>query len=242
MSAHTRPDSAMAAVAKPRRIPMACVNCRAGKIRCISIENGQPCARCTKRRLECEYLAVPDEQALSGSTTDGRRRSRKPPPPSGPPSHMAPGWTQAPQGYGESGRGNQPQPSQDFFRPQIASQFNPDPGVPGPMTQPNRYPPQPQYPAGGDYIPSNYGGNAFQPPLPQLGHPSSSLPNQKPGVPEYPSEYQQYFANFGLNNVSYPADMFPGRCTCVPGGPCYCGKALWRIFTDLVVKEETNMS
>ncbi|KAJ7438974.1 hypothetical protein FB451DRAFT_1192352 [Mycena latifolia] len=225
MSTHTQPDSAMAAFIQPRRIYMACVNCRAGKVKYISPGDDQPCARCTNRRLECEYLAVPKGQPQSGSTTDGRRRSRKPPPPSGPTLHMPPGWTQASQGCGASDRGNPPQPSQGFSPPQTASQFNPGPSVPTPMSQPNRYPPKSQYPPGGDYIPYNYAGSEFQAPLPQLGHQSSNLANQQPAAPEYHSEYQQYFANFGLNDVSYPADIYPGRCTCVPGGPCYCGGA-----------------
>ncbi|KAJ7476560.1 hypothetical protein FB451DRAFT_1557405, partial [Mycena latifolia] len=104
MSTPTRPDSAMETFTKPTRIYMACVNCRAAKVKCLSSGDGQPCSRCTKKRLECEYLAVPDEQAQSGSTTDSRRRSRKPPPPSGPTPHVPPGWTQAPPGYGASDR------------------------------------------------------------------------------------------------------------------------------------------
>ncbi|KAJ7476588.1 hypothetical protein FB451DRAFT_1173454 [Mycena latifolia] len=171
----------MATFTKPTRIYMACMNCRAGKVKCLSSGDGQPCARCTKRSLECEYLTVPNEQARSGTTSDSGRRSRKQPPaPSAPASHMSPGWTQAPAGYGASSRGSQPQPSQVFHPPHTASQGNPGPGVP------NRYLPQPQHFAGGDHIPQNYGGTAAQPPPPQLAHPSSRLPNQQPGYAAAP--------------------------------------------------------
>ncbi|KAJ7478947.1 hypothetical protein FB451DRAFT_1172075 [Mycena latifolia] len=189
MSTHTRPDSAMATLTKATRIYMACVNCRAGKVKvgfyaapCISSGDGQPCARCTKKRLECEYLAVPNEQARSGTTSDsGRRSRRQPPAPSAPASHMSAGWTQAPHGYQASPRGSQPQPNPGFGPPQTASQCNPSPSVSAPIIQPNRYPPQPHHFAGGDNIPYNYGGTAPQPPTPQLAHPSSRQLNQQPG-------------------------------------------------------------
>ncbi|KAJ7447675.1 hypothetical protein FB451DRAFT_1188202 [Mycena latifolia] len=215
MSTQTRPDSGMAAFTAPRRISMACVKCRAGKVKCISPEDGRPCARCTKRRLECEYLPVPDEQARSGSTTGPRRRSRKqPPPPSAPTPHLPSGSIQAPRGYGGSGRGSPPYPVQGYFPPQSSSQFNPGTVGPTPMIEPNRYPPQPQHHVAGDYIPYNNAATVNQLPL---GHPPSRLPNQQPGAPGYPSEYQQYLANFGRNDISHPAAMFPRRCTCVPG-------------------------
>ncbi|KAJ7447673.1 hypothetical protein FB451DRAFT_1188200 [Mycena latifolia] len=143
MSNHPRPDSGMAAFSQPTRIYMACVNCRAGKIKCISPGNGQPCARFTKRRLECEYLPVPDEQARAGSTTNAGRRSRKqPPPPSTPTPHLPSGSTQAPRSYGGSDRGSPPYPVQGYFPPgpqQSSSQFNPEPTDPARLIEPTRY-------------------------------------------------------------------------------------------------------
>ncbi|KAJ7677635.1 hypothetical protein B0H17DRAFT_111079 [Mycena rosella] len=43
-----------------RRVYIACLNCRKRKIKCLS-ENSDPCARCIKMGLHCEYLPVADE-------------------------------------------------------------------------------------------------------------------------------------------------------------------------------------
>ncbi|KAJ7456128.1 hypothetical protein FB451DRAFT_1277046 [Mycena latifolia] len=225
MSTHTRPDSAMEAFTQPRRIYIACVNCRARKVKCISPEDGQPCARCTKKRIECEYLAVPEEQARSSSTAPGGQRSGKHPPrPSASTPQMPPAWAQAPPGYGGSNRGN-PQHSGQGYYPQNASQYHAVPGGPPPMTQPDRYPAQPQYPAAGGHHAYNHGGVQNQQPRPQNVHSPSGLPHPQAGAPGYPSDYQQYLANFGLNDGSYPASMYPRRCTCPPGVRCFCGGA-----------------
>ncbi|KAJ7447677.1 hypothetical protein FB451DRAFT_1188205 [Mycena latifolia] len=213
MSTNPRPDSGMAAVTAPRRISMACVKCRAGKV---------------KVGLGFYPASLPDDQARSGSTTDAGRCSRKqPPPPSAPMKKNRTKsklqqllYSTASRGYGGSDRGGTPYPVQGYFPPQSSSQFNPGPVGPTPVIEPNRYPPQPQNHVAGDYIPYNFAGTVNHP---HLAHPSPRLPNQQPGAPGYPSEYQQYFANFGLNDISYPAAMLPRGCTCVPGGPCYCG-------------------
>ncbi|KAJ7476551.1 hypothetical protein FB451DRAFT_1173414 [Mycena latifolia] len=178
MSTHTRPDSAMATFTKPARMYMACMNCRAGKVKVDIL--------CCPPRDDIDLLISVYPRETASLARVAPRRGSNPPSPSGPTPHVPAGWTQAPPGYGASGRGSHPQPSQDFFPPQTASQFTPGPGVPAPMTQPNRYPPQPQHFAGGDYIPYNYGGTATQPPPtqpppPQLAHPSSRLPYQQPG-------------------------------------------------------------
>ncbi|KAJ7433808.1 hypothetical protein FB451DRAFT_1195874 [Mycena latifolia] len=172
MSTHRQPDYAMAAFIQPRRIYMACVNCRAGKVKTTFTE-------ATSALGTYSTHAARMDSGFSGVRSIGQRK----------PATAEPGLLPA----------------------KTASQFNPGPSVPTPMTQPNRYPPKSQYPPGGDYIPYNYGGSAFQAPLPQLGHPSSNLANQQPAAPEYHSEYQHYFANFGHNDVSYPADIYPGR-------------------------------
>ncbi|KAF8812356.1 hypothetical protein BYT27DRAFT_6415797 [Phlegmacium glaucopus] len=43
-----------------KRVPIACTNCRAGKLRCRPVESGDSasCERCFKRRLPCEYRPV----------------------------------------------------------------------------------------------------------------------------------------------------------------------------------------
>ncbi|KAJ7448328.1 hypothetical protein FB451DRAFT_1187755 [Mycena latifolia] len=145
------------------------------------------------------------------------------PPPSVTTTHLPPGWTQAPRGYGGSDRGSPPYPVQDCCPPQSSSQSNPGPVGPTPMIEPNCYPPQPQNPAARDYIPYSFASTANQPPL---AHPSS---NQQPGAPGHPSEYQQYLANFGLNAISHPAVMFPN-----PRGTFFEGMShgLWDVPRD----------
>ncbi|KAJ7176082.1 hypothetical protein C8R43DRAFT_1230310 [Mycena crocata] len=80
-----------------RRTIMACSNCRKRKIRCMTPEQPpvNPCARCVKRNLHCEYVAAPEPEYYSNSgnadfpTQDlpdaGPTRSRTPAPPT---------WTQ----------------------------------------------------------------------------------------------------------------------------------------------------
>ncbi|KAJ7818771.1 hypothetical protein B0H14DRAFT_3739519 [Mycena olivaceomarginata] len=46
-----------------RRTLMACTNCRKRKMRCITTEQPptNPCARCTKKGLPCEYVSVEED-------------------------------------------------------------------------------------------------------------------------------------------------------------------------------------
>ncbi|KAJ7830637.1 hypothetical protein B0H14DRAFT_2593184 [Mycena olivaceomarginata] len=46
-----------------RRALMACTNCRKRKMRCITTEQPptNPCARCTKKGLPCEYVSAEDD-------------------------------------------------------------------------------------------------------------------------------------------------------------------------------------
>ncbi|KAJ6541066.1 hypothetical protein DFH09DRAFT_1175059 [Mycena vulgaris] len=56
---------------KRRRTIIACSHCRKRKIRCITTEQPpkNPCARCTKRNLACEYVAAPDQELNSTAQT-----------------------------------------------------------------------------------------------------------------------------------------------------------------------------
>ncbi|KAJ7685928.1 hypothetical protein B0H17DRAFT_1072941 [Mycena rosella] len=49
---------------KRRRTILACSHCRKRKIRCITTEQPpkNPCARCARRHLPCEYIAAPDQE------------------------------------------------------------------------------------------------------------------------------------------------------------------------------------
>ncbi|KAJ7112287.1 hypothetical protein C8R44DRAFT_741976 [Mycena epipterygia] len=52
---------------RPRRTLVACSNCRRLKRKCITKERltRNPCARCTKRGLPCEYIAVAEQEKSS---------------------------------------------------------------------------------------------------------------------------------------------------------------------------------
>ncbi|KAJ7207017.1 hypothetical protein C8J57DRAFT_1484686 [Mycena rebaudengoi] len=52
---------------KRRRAYVACTNCRQRKVRCVSLSEvgDEPCNRCSKRGLKCEYIAIPDCQETS---------------------------------------------------------------------------------------------------------------------------------------------------------------------------------
>ncbi|KAJ7619720.1 hypothetical protein FB45DRAFT_1096182 [Roridomyces roridus] len=55
-----------------KRAPRACIQCRKRKIRC-NVTNGydNPCERCARRKLDCEYISVAEETERSpgGDTT-----------------------------------------------------------------------------------------------------------------------------------------------------------------------------
>ncbi|KAJ7476589.1 hypothetical protein FB451DRAFT_1460771 [Mycena latifolia] len=158
----------MAVFTKPTRIHMACVNCRAGKIKVV-----------ISFYLACDnvYLLASAYPWKTASLVRAALRggSNQLHPPSAPTPHIPPGWTQAPQGYGASHRGP-PDPNQGLHPPLIASQLSSGHGVPAPVTLPNRYLAEVQYPAGGEYIPCTYGGPANQSPgLARAGHPLLGL-------------------------------------------------------------------
>ncbi|KAJ6579300.1 hypothetical protein B0H10DRAFT_915212 [Mycena sp. CBHHK59/15] len=56
-------------VVKQHRTIMACTNCRRRKIRCLTSEQPpiNPCARCTKKNFQCEYVAVTHQSLTSSS-------------------------------------------------------------------------------------------------------------------------------------------------------------------------------
>ncbi|KAJ7513111.1 hypothetical protein B0H11DRAFT_2303320 [Mycena galericulata] len=72
MSTSTPPTHSGRRRPKRSRTLVACSNCRKRKIRCITSEKPpkNPCARCTKKNLDCEYLAIedPDDYSPSPST------------------------------------------------------------------------------------------------------------------------------------------------------------------------------
>ncbi|KAJ6467851.1 hypothetical protein C8R45DRAFT_1219021 [Mycena sanguinolenta] len=60
---------------KRRRTLMACLNCRKRKLRCITTEQPpkNPCARCTKKNLPCEYVPATEHDDQSSSHSSSPR-------------------------------------------------------------------------------------------------------------------------------------------------------------------------
>ncbi|KAJ7176311.1 hypothetical protein C8R43DRAFT_943096 [Mycena crocata] len=79
MSASNHP-SASSSSSRSKRVIIACTNCRKRKIRCLTSEQPpiNPCERCAKKGLQCEYIPVPDQPDYSA---DGAASS---------PSHSGP--------------------------------------------------------------------------------------------------------------------------------------------------------
>ncbi|KAJ7456150.1 hypothetical protein FB451DRAFT_1183938 [Mycena latifolia] len=118
MFAHPPPNSTEPLARRPKRVYIACVHCRRRKVKCITSQESQPCARCIKKGLKCDYLSVPEQQARSASTTHGQEASDQNPLP--PTPYMASTRNNTPQSY----EGN-PLPSGHLYRPpQNDSQFN----------------------------------------------------------------------------------------------------------------------
>ncbi|KAJ7478286.1 hypothetical protein FB451DRAFT_1172621 [Mycena latifolia] len=66
-----QPPAAPFAISMRRRTILACSNCRKRKIRCITTEQPpkNPCARCVKKGLTCEYVAAPEgEEHLTSAS------------------------------------------------------------------------------------------------------------------------------------------------------------------------------
>ncbi|KAJ7858342.1 hypothetical protein B0H14DRAFT_2577755 [Mycena olivaceomarginata] len=73
---------------RPRRVIIACTNCRKRKIRCLTLEDTpvNPCDRCSKKGLKCEYVTITNQREDSESTNPplerGPSHSSSNPPPS----------------------------------------------------------------------------------------------------------------------------------------------------------------
>ncbi|KAJ6599154.1 hypothetical protein DFH09DRAFT_1130278 [Mycena vulgaris] len=126
-----------------RRAMIACTNCRKRKIKCVTTEEPprHPCARCTKRSLPCEYVAVDEDSPTPESL----------PLPSGPYYPSSPSYPNYPSSPPGGAYPYQPQSP-------YGSQWNPPQPAPG-------YPGQSQAQSTTYRSPSAYGsghgGNMF---------------------------------------------------------------------------------
>ncbi|KAJ7485864.1 hypothetical protein FB451DRAFT_66409 [Mycena latifolia] len=183
-----------------KRAGIACSNCRRRKIKCISSGPAQePCERCAKRDLSCEYVAVAD--STQQNPPQGRSSKHDTPPQMGAhtptaPSHFRdsyyhpspytnyvppPAFQVEPQGF-------------NYAHPSLYATKSPQRVQPSPIHDSNKYPQPPalkgpQSPYGAS--PSGYGMFA----------PADLWPWHQ--ATEYPS-------------------MQLHACICAPG-PCFCG-------------------
>ncbi|KAJ7179904.1 hypothetical protein C8R43DRAFT_381464 [Mycena crocata] len=131
-----------------RRAMIACTNCRKRKIKCVTTEEPprNPCARCTKRALSCEYVAV-DEDSTPESPVSQLPSVPYPSPYNSGTAYSNPG---VPTGY-------MPSPSY----PPYNGQWNPPPSQSHPSFSTPVYPTQ----NGASYNRQQYGpgpgGNPF---------------------------------------------------------------------------------
>ncbi|KAJ7085127.1 hypothetical protein B0H15DRAFT_802083 [Mycena belliarum] len=201
MSNYPRPAPAMEAFTQPRRIYIACLNCRARKVKCISPEDGTSCARCTKKGVQCEYLAVPEEHARSAAPAP-RPGGQKIAQSATPSLYPSPAWNH-PQGYAEASSGQSV--GRGYYPSQNAPQFPSGSGGAAPAANPNRPPPPSQYPTGGSRDLQSHSGCQ---PQPQFPYPPPGVSHQQPGASEWPSGYVQYLETLEYNAPSgYSSQM-----------------------------------
>ncbi|KAJ7904426.1 hypothetical protein B0H14DRAFT_604388 [Mycena olivaceomarginata] len=152
-----------------KRAMIACKLCRKRKIKCVTTEEPprHPCARCTKRGLTCEYVAVEEEEP------DSPLHAMFPPYGNAAPRYPTPGAPAT--GYASPYASPQPQFdqwNQSQTRPVQAGYPGQAPGYNSPYAPPNQnsygtyqgypgqYAFQPQYPAA---APTNHWAHGSMP-------------------------------------------------------------------------------
>ncbi|KAJ7026782.1 hypothetical protein C8F04DRAFT_1296110 [Mycena alexandri] len=74
-----RPQHLPAVFLNRRRNIIACTNCRKRKIRCLTPEEPpeNPCERCVKRGLRCEYITVANQQGSAKNKGEAEHTSKR---------------------------------------------------------------------------------------------------------------------------------------------------------------------
>ncbi|KAJ7150055.1 hypothetical protein C8R43DRAFT_1107462 [Mycena crocata] len=186
----------------PKRVPIACANCRARKIKCITESQYEACMRCHHNGFVCEYVPT-DKQSRSAQKASGGSKKTSLTSFTGPDLGQSVSY----QAYG----GNSP----SFDMPQYSSSLSPSPTTP-------QYPPT-------DFGHHSY---PTSPNLQQHGQPHNRPPStpaytqpatytgMAPASQQFPSP--QYQANYPYSVQDWNALCQTKRCICPPG-PCYCG-------------------
>ncbi|KAJ7468941.1 hypothetical protein B0H11DRAFT_1395204 [Mycena galericulata] len=207
---------------KRSRVYIACSNCRRRKIKCITDDSEQTsCARCMRKGLLCEYLAVNDEQNAAAKRpgdaprppTTGRQTG---PYPSS--SKQLPAYENHSSPYGQITQNSQYIPSPPPATPlEFRVGYNVSHSNPAatnrrgqrshpPSVSPYHLPSQSPDQASHYSVPNSYG--IVQPVQPSMPHPL-----QYPVLYGYP----QFHTPTGPTYYAQPR-----QCVCPPG-PCYCG-------------------
>ncbi|KAJ6457982.1 hypothetical protein C8R45DRAFT_1184122 [Mycena sanguinolenta] len=197
-----------------RRTIMACINCRKRKVKCVTTEQPpkNPCARCKKNGLTCQYVAAENDddndypQFDSASPAHGRANLLHPPTQS---QYWVEPPMQASSNFSREFGGTAPLlprtgPPPPNKRPRYDGGSYPDLSLSGPS---NQYTSSAQYHSGSPTPASNPmfnpGYNVPQPSqdyrsMPNYGTPSVQQEVYAPGDGGYPSNYR---------HVSYGKDM-----------------------------------
>ncbi|KAJ7798911.1 hypothetical protein B0H14DRAFT_3156729 [Mycena olivaceomarginata] len=187
-----------------KRVVIACSNCRERKVKCMARPQEQPCMRCEKHGLLCEYMATEKQRA---------RGSRPSNPGTSDYIHLS---TPPFSGYAQTASygGYMPStppamggnPYNNNSNAGSGSQYKP------PSHHSNTYPSMPGY----QFPAQTHGHTMPQPGSTQSAmYPGAARP-QQPMNPNYPINYGNYAYDYNASNQ-------PRYCTCLPHGPCYCG-------------------
>ncbi|KAJ6552578.1 hypothetical protein DFH09DRAFT_1496699 [Mycena vulgaris] len=204
------PDSTMTSFT-PKRTSLACLNCRRRKIKCFSAQEANPCVFCVKKGYTCEYLAVSETPALSDSPRPGERgfQNRPPPttpttPPTAPLTNYSHGSRNCPSQSCGISHGTSPSHSGSSYYPQHkASQLKPVANDPSLFYKAHSI--QSEFPVSGANTINNVGMQIQSQSSHTPAHVTSGWSTPQPAS----SDYDRYFANFGLKNTSYHLGMSP---------------------------------
>ncbi|KAJ7921363.1 hypothetical protein B0H13DRAFT_1866742 [Mycena leptocephala] len=223
-----------------RRVIIACTNCRRRKIRCLTAEDppSNPCDRCIKKGLKCEYITITNQREDSSTN---RAAPREAEPLASESSYSPPSRDPRMNVANSSG----PLGSQFDAHPRVAFS-NPNPSndhrlVPSGQYQHSRYPNQR---AEHSYLPLVDGYNLPHPstsfPRTMQPHPYHAPPAFTPLVgvsPERPRELGQRARrrrNVNLSELPQTALVRTGTSTAYRSDHELEAEALMRIWMDSI--------
>ncbi|KAJ6571024.1 hypothetical protein DFH09DRAFT_1079992 [Mycena vulgaris] len=190
------------------RVYIACIHCRKRKIRCITDEKGplNPCERCARRGLNCEYLSVGEQDPYPSSGRDTPNLDPVFMSPA-PTAHMPNAWTQSPPQGPYIAQAPAPSPT----RYSNSSQYNynsfnalPSGSQPGPPGHRSDRSSRPQHfptPAYNDPAMTS-APRPLHPPRYPTPRPATA-PHPTPDSQGYYIDYSQMLPDPGHNNTAY---------------------------------------